>query len=98
MSSLIPDDKRAIHGIVDIDYKKRSESESATFNFHITKVSAYGVENNILEEIHKFPFQFQNLLVKKTCAVVNRIEKGKVPQVQPLLIVTACFIIDTYCH
>ncbi|RHZ76980.1 hypothetical protein Glove_186g68 [Diversispora epigaea] len=43
----------ATHNIVNVDYKKRSESESAAFNFHIKKVFAYSVDNSILEEIHK---------------------------------------------
>ena len=67
----------AIHNIVDIDYKKRSEAESASFNFRIKKISAYGVDDDILEEIKKFPFPFQQLIVKEACAVMNRLEKGK---------------------
>jgi hypothetical protein len=35
------------------------------------------VDNDIVEEIHKFPFPIQHLLVKEACAVMNRIEKGK---------------------
>ncbi|RHZ47085.1 hypothetical protein Glove_593g46 [Diversispora epigaea] len=67
----------ATHNIFNVDYKKRSESESAAFNFCIKKVSAYGVDNSILEEIHKFSFPFQNLIIKEACAVMCRIEKGK---------------------
>ncbi|CAG8822871.1 3038_t:CDS:1, partial [Dentiscutata erythropus] len=67
----------AVHGIVNIDCKKRSEVESATFNFHIKKVSAYGVDNDIMEEIHKFPLPFQNLLIREACSIINRLEKGK---------------------
>ena len=67
----------AVHNIVDIDYKKRSEAESASFNFRIKKISAYGVDDDILEEIKKFPFPFQQLIVKEACAVMNRLEKGK---------------------
>ncbi|PKK73282.1 hypothetical protein RhiirC2_776253 [Rhizophagus irregularis] len=67
----------AVHKIVDIDYKKRSEAESASFDFRIKKVSAYGVDDDILEEIKKFPFPFQQLIVKEACAVMNRLEKGK---------------------
>ncbi|CAB4400369.1 unnamed protein product [Rhizophagus irregularis] len=67
----------AVHKIVDIDYKKRSEAESASFDFRIKKVSAYGVDNDILKEIKKFPFPFQQLIVKEACVVMNRLEKGK---------------------
>ncbi|RHZ67797.1 hypothetical protein Glove_299g115 [Diversispora epigaea] len=65
------------HNIVNIDYKKRSESESVAFNFRIKKVSAYDVDNSILEKIHKFPFPFQNLIIKEACVIMCRIEKGK---------------------
>ncbi|CAG8537784.1 16602_t:CDS:2 [Gigaspora rosea] len=67
----------ALHNIVNIDCKKRSESESAALDFHIKKVSAYGVESNILEEIHKLPLPFQHLLIKEACAIMNRLEKSK---------------------
>ncbi|RHZ83977.1 hypothetical protein Glove_86g243 [Diversispora epigaea] len=67
----------AVHNIVDIDCKKRTDSERAAFDFRIKKVSAYGVDNDIIGEIHKFPFSIQHLLVKEACAVMDRIEKGK---------------------
>ncbi|CAG8657282.1 10345_t:CDS:2 [Rhizophagus irregularis] len=67
----------AVHNIVNIDYKKRSEAEIASFNFRIKKISAYGVDDDILEEIKKFPFSFQQLIIKEACAVMNRLEKGK---------------------
>ena len=41
------------------------------------KISVYGVEDNIIKEIHKFPFPFQRLIVKEACAVMDRIEEGK---------------------
>ncbi|RHZ83539.1 hypothetical protein Glove_91g5 [Diversispora epigaea] len=69
----------AVHNIVDIDYKKRSDSERVAFDFRTKKVSAYRIDDNIIEEIHKFPFSLQNLLVKETCAVMDRIEKDKGP-------------------
>jgi len=67
----------AIHNIVNIDCKKRSDAESVSFDFRIKKISAYGVDNDILEEIKKFPFPFQQLIIKEACAVMNRLEKGK---------------------
>ncbi|GET03357.1 hypothetical protein GLOIN_2v1775727 [Rhizophagus clarus] len=70
----------AVHGIVNIDCKKRSEAESAFFDFCIKKVSAYGIDDDILEEIQKFPFPFQQLIIKEACAVMNRLEKGKEQQ------------------
>jgi len=67
----------AVHNIVDIDRKKHSDSEKVAFDFHVKKISAYGVENDIIEEIHKFPFPFQQLLIKEACAVMNRLANGK---------------------
>jgi hypothetical protein len=67
----------AAHNIVNIDCKKRSEAESASFDFRIKKISTYGVDDDILEEIQKFPFPFQQLIIKEACAVMNRLEKGK---------------------
>ena len=67
----------AVHNIVDLNCKKWSDSERAAFNFHTKKISVYGIEDNIIKEIHKFPFPFQRLIVKEACAVMNRIEKGK---------------------
>ena len=67
----------AVKNIVDTDYKKRSDSERAAFDSRTKKISAYGVEDDIIEEIHKFPFPFQRLIIKEACAVMNRIEKGK---------------------
>jgi hypothetical protein len=54
-----------------------SEAEGAAFDFHIKKVSAYGVEEDIIKEIQKFPFPFQRLIIKEACSVMDRIEKGK---------------------
>ncbi|PKK59840.1 hypothetical protein RhiirC2_794225 [Rhizophagus irregularis] len=70
----------AVHGIVNIDCKKRSKAESASFDFRIKKVSTYGVDDDILKEIQKFPFPFQQLIIKEACAVINRLEKGKEQQ------------------
>jgi len=67
----------AVYGIANIDRKKRSEAKSASFNFRIKKVFTYGVDDDILKEIHKFPFPFQHLIIKEACAVMDRLEKGK---------------------
>ncbi|CAB4438152.1 unnamed protein product [Rhizophagus irregularis] len=67
----------AAHKVVNVDCKKRSEAESTSFDFRIKKISAYGVDVDILEEIQKFPFPFQQLIIREACAVMNRLEKGK---------------------
>ncbi|PKK74654.1 hypothetical protein RhiirC2_774515 [Rhizophagus irregularis] len=48
--------------------KKRSEAKSASFDFCIKKISVYGVDVDILEEIQKFPFPFQQLIIREACA------------------------------
>ncbi|PKC57479.1 hypothetical protein RhiirA1_472440 [Rhizophagus irregularis] len=58
----------AVQNIVNIDLKKRSDSEKVAFDFRTKKISAHGVEDDIIEEIHKFPFPLQRLIVKEACA------------------------------
>ncbi|RHZ49758.1 hypothetical protein Glove_514g5 [Diversispora epigaea] len=53
------------HKIVIIDQKKRADSENTVFNFRTKKISVYGVDNEILEKIHKFPFPIQQILIKE---------------------------------
>ncbi|GES97801.1 hypothetical protein GLOIN_2v1777773 [Rhizophagus clarus] len=67
----------AAHNIINVDCKKRSESEVTAFDFRTKKISAYGVDNDIIEKIHKFPFPLQRLLVEEARAVMSRIEKGR---------------------
>ena len=50
--------------IATIDRKKQSESEYAAFNFRTKKVSAYGVDNEIVEEIQKFKSYSSKKLVQ----------------------------------
>ena len=71
----------AVHGIVNIDCKKRSEAERASFDFRIKKVSVYGIDDDILEEVRKFPFPFQHVMIKEACAVLDRLKKEKMCQV-----------------
>jgi hypothetical protein len=67
----------AVQNIINIDCKKRSDSKKVAFDFRTKKISAHGVEDDIIDEIHKFPFLLQHLIVKEACAVMNRLEKGK---------------------
>ncbi|RHZ89716.1 hypothetical protein Glove_12g29 [Diversispora epigaea] len=68
-----------VHNVVEIDCKRRSNFKRAAFNFRTKKVSAYSVDSDIIEKIHKFPFPLQHLLIKEVCSVMDRIEKGKGP-------------------
>ncbi|RHZ76840.1 hypothetical protein Glove_188g37 [Diversispora epigaea] len=67
----------ASYKIAALDQKKQAESENTAFNFCTKKISAYGVDNKFLEEIHKFPFPVQQMLIKEIGAVMDRLEKGK---------------------
>ncbi|PKY29233.1 hypothetical protein RhiirB3_445793 [Rhizophagus irregularis] len=73
----VPSIQSAAHKVVNVDCKKRSEAKSASFDFCIKKISAYGVDIDILEEIQKFPFLFQQLIIREACAVMNRQKKRK---------------------
>ncbi|RHZ78348.1 hypothetical protein Glove_165g82 [Diversispora epigaea] len=53
----------ACNKIVALDSKKRSDSDYVAFEFHVKKISAAGIDDDILREIHKFPFPIQKLIV-----------------------------------
>jgi len=67
----------AAHKIVIVDRKKLADSERVAFDFHTKKISADGIDDEILKEIHKFPFPLQQMLVKQASAVMDRLAKGK---------------------
>ncbi|PKC54327.1 hypothetical protein RhiirA1_477528 [Rhizophagus irregularis] len=80
------------HGLISAAHKVVNV-ESASFDFRIKKISAYGVDVDILEKIQKFPFPFQQLIIREACAVMNRLEKGKST---PGLTSLDCFCL--FCH
>ncbi|CAB5217379.1 unnamed protein product [Rhizophagus irregularis] len=51
--------------------------EHVAYEFRTKKISAIGIDDEILDEIHKFPFPVQQMLINEFCAVEGRIEKGK---------------------
>jgi hypothetical protein len=67
----------ACHKVVALDEKKRSDSERVAYEFRIKKISAVGIDDEVLQEIHKFPFPVQQMLINEFCAVELRIAKGK---------------------
>ncbi|CAB4490569.1 unnamed protein product [Rhizophagus irregularis] len=67
----------ACQKIVALDKKKRADSEHVAYEFRTKKISAIGIDDEILDEIHKFPFPVQQMLINEFCAVEGRIEKGK---------------------
>ncbi|RIB28398.1 hypothetical protein C2G38_2028579 [Gigaspora rosea] len=69
------------HKVVELDKKKRSDSEYIAFEFHTKKISLFGIDSDILFEIHKFPYPIQQLITDEFCAVEGRIENGKPCQV-----------------
>ncbi|CAG8787166.1 416_t:CDS:1 [Cetraspora pellucida] len=67
----------ACNKIVALDLKKQSDSDYVTFEFRVKKISAVSVEDDVLKEIHKFPFPIQKLIINEVLAFNDRIEKGK---------------------
>ncbi|POG68934.1 hypothetical protein GLOIN_2v1777773 [Rhizophagus irregularis DAOM 181602=DAOM 197198] len=58
------------HGlIVALDDKKQTDSERVAYEFRTKKISFIGVDDEILTEIHKFPFPVQQMIIKEYCAV-----------------------------
>lgn len=68
----------AFHKIVALDEKKCLDSEYVAFEFRTKNISAVGIDHETLQEIYKFPFAIQQLLISEFHAVEKRIEKGKV--------------------
>jgi hypothetical protein len=67
----------ACHKIIALDKKKCSDSEHVAYEFRVKKILAVGVDDEILHELHKFPFPVQQMLINEICAVEGRLEKGK---------------------
>src|SRR3954469_11657811 len=59
--------------------KKRLDSEKITFSFCSKYISVTGLDDEILKQIHKFPYPIQKLIVSETVGVMTRIDKGKLP-------------------
>ncbi|RHZ57017.1 hypothetical protein Glove_395g58 [Diversispora epigaea] len=55
----------------------------------------YSMDDEFFEEIHKFPFPVQQMLIKEIDAVMDRLEKGKCV---PGLTSIVYFTIDIYYH
>ncbi|RIB11319.1 hypothetical protein C2G38_2203714 [Gigaspora rosea] len=58
--------------------KKRADSDYVAFEFCIKKISAVGIDNEILYEIYKFLFPVQKMIVNEFHAFEGRVKKGKV--------------------
>ncbi|RIB14288.1 hypothetical protein C2G38_2195574 [Gigaspora rosea] len=67
----------ACNRVVMLDQKKQSDSEYVGFEFRIKKISVVGLDHEILDELHKFPYPVQQMLADEACGVEKRIEKGK---------------------
>ncbi|PKY23332.1 hypothetical protein RhiirB3_387123 [Rhizophagus irregularis] len=76
-AALSPTFAGACNNIVALDDKKRTDSECVAYEFRTKKISFIGVDDEILTEIHKFPFPVQQMIIKEYCAVDRRLEKGK---------------------
>ncbi|CAG8640233.1 11720_t:CDS:2, partial [Scutellospora calospora] len=64
-----------VHKVIDLDQKKQINADNVAFNFHIKKVSVYGIKDEIIKEIYKFLYPIQLILVKEACVVMNRLKK-----------------------
>ncbi|CAG8608209.1 4969_t:CDS:2, partial [Scutellospora calospora] len=60
------------HKVIDLDQKKQIDAEDVAFNFHMKKISVYSIEDEIIKEIHKFPYPMQLMLIKEANAVMDR--------------------------
>ncbi|CAG8841399.1 28837_t:CDS:1, partial [Gigaspora margarita] len=58
----------AAYKVVALNLKKKIDAEVVAFDFRLKKVSVYGIDNKIIEEICKFPYSMQLILVKEACA------------------------------
>lgn len=80
----------ACNKITALDDKKRLDSEKIAFSFRSKYISVAGLDDEILKQIHKFPYPIQKLIVSETAGVMTRIDKGKLP---PGLAVSVCHCI-----
>lgn len=62
-----------------MDTKRQAASAQVARTFRTKKISLVLLSDELLQEIHKFPFPVQKLLGNEALAVNNRLEKGKPP-------------------
>lgn len=67
----------ASHKVILLDCKKQIDAESVAFDFRTKKASVYSIDDKIINEIHKFSYPVQSMLVKEASAVMDRLAKGK---------------------
>ncbi|CAG8502496.1 6013_t:CDS:2, partial [Scutellospora calospora] len=63
------------HNIVAVDAKKWSDAEYVAFEFRTKRILAFGVDYEILNEVHKFPYPIQKMVIDEIFAVAKRLEK-----------------------
>ncbi|CAG8845177.1 17269_t:CDS:2, partial [Gigaspora margarita] len=54
--------------VLTINKKKQLDAENTAFEFHTKQISAFGVNYEILNQIYKFPFPVQQLIVSEVHA------------------------------
>jgi len=69
----------ACHIIVDVDDKRRRASEKVGFNFRLKKLSVADIDDDILQQLHRFPYPIQMLIANEFAGMTSRIAKGKPP-------------------
>ncbi|CAG8787741.1 31480_t:CDS:2, partial [Gigaspora margarita] len=65
----------ACNKVVMLDVKKQLDTENMAFEFHTKQISAFGVGSEILEQIHKFPFPIQQLIVSEVYTMQKAYKK-----------------------
>ena len=73
--------------VAELDNKRRAASEKVALTFRTKKISLVLLDEDILQELHKFPFPIQKLIGNEALAVNDRLEKGKPP---PNLLTAEC--------
>lgn len=67
----------ACNKIIKVDSSRRAQSMRAESDFHTKCISVHNMPEPVLEQIHKFPFPIQELIVGEAHAMTARIESGK---------------------
>ncbi len=75
-----------------MDFKK------IIFDFHIKKISAFDIEEDVLKEIQKFSYSLQKLLIKEASIIMDRLKKEKCAPELTSLNCYIYFAIDIYYH
>ncbi|CAG8799295.1 2186_t:CDS:2, partial [Dentiscutata erythropus] len=83
----LPNLVRACQILLELDNKKIMAAKETAIEFHTKKISLTNIRLEVLNEIHKFPFLLQRLVLEEVHAIAKRLEEGKC---LPNLVSTEC--------